>query len=269
MEVSPCSSRPTPLRQRRRAGPAPGAGRGRAAPAAALTGALTATLTAILLAGCAVPQRLTLRDSNSGDAALLVSLRPAAWGRAGGPARGFEAGYQQYQADGPTTLGAGESLTLSGQLVTGPAVLDQKAKVVASHFGFVDRFYFGPSFELDVGVGGLKLDVDYELRPQSGTTGTQPFARSHTLPYGTITPRQRLSPLLALEARLAVAGALDRAGHDRLDAMFVITPVPQASLRLGYSWRRTGIASWSDPVFDNVDLRIRARGPAATLRLDF
>lgn len=254
MEVWSCSSRSTPLRPRRRA-----------AAAAALCGALMATL----LAGCAVPQRLTLRDSNSNDAALLISLRPAAWGRPGGPARGFEAGYQQYRAEGPATLGTGETLTLSGQLVTGPAVLDQKAKVVASHFGFVDRFYFGPSFELDVGVGGLKLDVDYELRPQSGAIGTQPFARSHTLPYGTITPRQRLSPLFALEARLAVAGALDRAGHERLDAVFVVTPVPQASLRLGYSWRRTGITSWSDPVFDYLDLRIRARGPAASLRLDF
>jgi len=236
---------------------------------ATATAIAAAGATVALLAGCGVPQRLTLRDAGAADASVLATVRPAAWGRAGGPARGFEAGYQQYSAEGPFRLGAGETLTLSSQVVTGPDVLDQKAKVAAWHFGFVDRFYFGPSFELDVGAGGMRLDVDYELRPQSGVTGTQPFARSHTLPYGTITPRQRFGPFMALEARLAAGGNFDRASHERLDAAFVLSPVPQVSVRLGYSWRRTDIGSWSDPVFDNVDLRIRARGPAASLRLDF
>jgi hypothetical protein len=221
------------------------------------------------LAGCGVPQRLTLRDAGASDTTVFATLRPAAWGRAGGPARGFEAGYERYRAAGPFTLGSGETLTLSSQAITGPEVFDQKALVVAAHFGFVDRFYFGPAFELDVGVGGMRLDVDYELRPRSGVTGAQPFARSQTLPYGTITPRQRLGSLLALEARLAVAGNWDRASHERLDTAIVLSPLPQLSLRLGYSWRRTDIGSWSDPVFDNVDLRIRARGPSASLRLDF
>ncbi|MCW5633148.1 MAG: hypothetical protein KIT17_07400 [Rubrivivax sp.] len=216
-----------------------------------------------------MPQRLNLRDTDANDAALFVTLRPAAWSRPGGPARGFEAGYQEYRAEGPHVLGAGETLTLGAQVVSGPDVLDQRAKAAAWHFGFVDRFYFGPSFELDVGVGGLKLDVDYELRPQSGATGTQPFARSHTLPYGTITPRQRFGPHVALEARLAVAGAFDRASHERLDAALVLSPVRQLSLRLGYSVRRTAVSSWNDPVFDHVDLRIRARGPSASVRLDF
>ena len=222
-----------------------------------------------MLAGCGVPQRLTLRDANANDAAVLVTVRPAAWSRPGGPARGFEAGYQQYRAEGDQVLAAGQSLSLSSTTLNGPETLHQKAKVVASHFGFVDRFYFGPAFELDVGVGGMKLDVDYELRPESGLIGTQPFARSHTLPYGTITPRWRFGPLLAIEARLAAAGITDRASHERLDAGLVLSPVPQVSLKLGYSWRRTGIASWSDPLFNNVDVQIRARGPAATLRLDF
>lgn len=231
--------------------------------------ALASLLGALVVAGCgSVPQRLALRDTNTNDAAVHVSVRPPAWARAGGPARGFEAGYQQFRAEGDQVLAAGEAINVGAQAITGPDTLLQKAKVAAWHFGFADRFYFGPAFELDVSVGGLKLDVDYELRPQSGVVGTQPFARSNTLPYGSITPRWRFSPLLALEARVAAASA-DRAGHHRQDAALVLSPVPQVSLRLGYSWQRTSIGSWSDPIFDNVDLRIRARGPAASLRLDF
>lgn len=241
-------------------------GHARRAPAAA-----TAILAlATLLAGCGPLQRLTLRDKDSNEGDVLVSVRPAAWARSGaaGPGRGFEAGYQQYRASGDQVLAAGESLSAGPQVVTGPDVLAQKAKVAAWYVGFTDRFYFGPAFELDVGVGGMKLDVDYELRPRSGVTGAQPFARSNTLPYGAITPRYRFGPNLALEARLAAA-ANARASHDRQDVALVLSPMPQLALRLGWSWRRTSIESWSDPVFDNVDLDIRARGPAVSLRLEF
>ncbi|MBL8286652.1 MAG: hypothetical protein JNL85_01590 [Rubrivivax sp.] len=245
-----------------------GATPGRQRRASALTAALLGA--AALLAGCGPLQRLTLRDKDSNDAAVLLSLRPAAWARSGaaGPGRGFEAGYQQYRASGDQVLAAGEWLSAGPQLITGPDVLLQKAKVAAWHVGFTDRFYFGPAFELDVGVGGMKLDVDYELRPQSGVTGTQPFGRSNTLPYGAITPRWRFGAKVALEARLAAA-ANARAAHDRQDVALVLSPLPQLALRLGWSWRRTSVESWSDPVFDNVDLDIRARGPAVSLRLEF
>lgn len=226
---------------------------------------------ALGIAGCASePQRLTLRDPSTNDAALHVALRPEAWARANGrPARGFEAGYQQYRAEGPQVLNAGQSINVGAQPIAGPDTLLQKAKVVAWHFGYTDRLYFGPSFEFDFSGGGMKLDVDYELRPQSGAVGAQPFARSNTLPYGSVTPRWRFGPLAALEARLAAAGATDRAEHNRQEAALVLSPVPQLSLRLGYAWQRTTIKSWSDPLFDNVDLRIRARGPAASLKVEF
>lgn len=226
---------------------------------------------AAALVGCASePQRLTLKDPSTNDAAFHVALRPAAWARAGGgPARGFEAGYQQYRAEGPQTLPANQSLIVGAQTITGPDTLLQKAKVVAWHFGYTDRLYFGPAFEFDFSGGGMKLDVDYELRPQSGVLGTQPFARSRTLPYGSVTPRWRFGPLFAVEARIAAAGATDRAEHNRQDVALVLSPVPALSLRLGYAWQRTTIQSWSDPLFDNVDLRIRAHGPAASLRVQF
>ena len=232
--------------------------------------AAAGVVVAALSAGCSIePQRLSLRDTNTPDAAVYVSVRPAIWSRAGGPARGFEAGYQQYRAEGTQMLATGESLQVGRQTLAGPDTLLQKAKVAAWHFGFTDRFYFGPAFELDVSAGGMKLDVDYELRPQSGVLGTQPFARSNTTPYGSITPRYRFGPALALEARIAAAGNVDRAGHDRQDAALVLSPMPQVALRLGYAWQRTAIGSWNDPLFDNVELRIRARGPAASLRLEF
>jgi hypothetical protein len=230
-----------------------------------------AALAAVALAGCTTePQRLTLRDPGATDAAFHIALRPVAWARAnGGPARGFEAGYQQYRAEGPQTLSSGQSISVGAQLIPGPDTLLQKAKVAAWHFGYTDRLYFGPSFEFDFSGGGMRLDVDYELRPQSGIVGAQPFARSNTLPYGSVTPRWRFGPGLALEARLSVAGITDRAEHNRQEAALVLNPVPQLALRLGYAWQRTSIASWSDPLFDNVDLRIRARGPAASLRVEF
>jgi hypothetical protein len=223
------------------------------------------------LAGCGTnPQRLTLRDSNSRDADLLVTVRPEAWSRrGGGPSRGFEAGFQQYRAEGTQDLAAGESLSVRGSTIAGPDTLLQKAKVVTWHFGFTDRFYFGPAFEFDLGVGGMKADMDYELRPQSGVVGVQPFGRSYTLPYGAITPRYRFGPHFALEARLLAAGLTDDAEHRRFDGAIVLSPVPQLSLRLGYSHRRTRIIVYSDPVFSSVDVTARGRGPTASLRIDF
>lgn len=233
--------------------------------------AAMAVVMAAVLAGCGTePQRLTLRDTSTNDAAFHIALRPAAWARANGnPARGLEAGYQQYRAEGPQVLASGQSINVGAQTIPGPDTLQQKAKVVAWHFGYTDRLYLGPSFEFDYSAGGMKLDVDYELRPQSGIVGAQPFARSHTLPYGSVTPRWRFGPMVAMEARLSAAGATDRVEHNRHDVALVLSPVPQVSLRLGYAWQSTSVASWSDPLFDNVDLRIRARGPAASLRLEF
>jgi hypothetical protein len=241
-------------------------GRPRTRPLAALAAAA-----ALLTAGCGLsPQRLTVRDTKSNDADLLVSLRPAAWSRRdSGPSRGFEAGAQQYRAEGAQDLATGDTLTVRGSTITGPDVLLQKAKIATWHFGFADRFYFGPAFELDIGVGGMKVDLDYELRPQSGAVGAQPFARSVTLPYGAITPRYRLGEHIAIEARLVAAGLTDDAEHRRYDATLVLRPVPQVALRLGYSDRRSRLVAYSDPVFSSVDLTVRARGPMAGLRIDF
>lgn len=223
------------------------------------------------LAGCGTdPQRLTLRDSGSRDADVLVTVRPEIWSRrSGGRARGFEAGFQQYRAEGTQDLAPGETLNVSANVITGPDVLLQKAKVATWHFGFTDRFYFGPAFELDLGVGGMKADLDYELLPQSAVVGAQPFARAVTLPYGAITPRYRLGAHVALEARLLAAGLTDNAEHRRFDGALVLSPVPQVSVRLGYSHRRTRMQVYGDPVFSSVDLTVRGRGPSASLRLDF
>jgi hypothetical protein len=211
-----------------------------------------------------------LRDTSTQDAALFVSLRPALWARSGaGPSRGFEAGCQQYRSEGPQVLAAGQSLVVGGQTIAGPDTLLQKAKVVAWHFAYTDRLYFGPSFEFDFSGGGVKLDVDYELRPQSGVVGTQPFARSNTLPYGSVTPRWRFGPAVAMELRLAASAALDDVAHNRHEVALVLQPLLPLALRLGYAWQRTTIRAWNDALFDNVDLRIRARGPAASLRLEF
>lgn len=234
------------------------------------SGPLAGLLVTATLAGCGVvPQRLTLRDTQANDAALHVSLRPTAWSRADGrPARGFEAGYQQFRAAGPADLASGETVSIRNQTITGPDTLQQKAKLAAWHFGYTDRLYLGPAFELDVSVGGLRLDVNYELRPQSGSVGPQTLSHDSTLAYGSVTPRVRFGPLLALEARIATAGNVD-ADHDRHDAALVLTPVPQVALRLGYAWQRTNVTLWSDPLFTNIDLRVRARGPMASLRIEF
>ncbi len=239
--------------------------------AAAVKPVLSAALVALLV-GCGTnPQRLTLRDSGSRDADLMVTVRPEAWARRDGrgPARGFEAGYQQYSAEGTQVLATGESLSVRNATITGPDTLLQEAKVVTWHFGFTDRFYFGPAFELDLGVGGMKADMDYTLRPQSSVVGVQPFARSYTLPYGAVTPRYRFGPHFALEARLLAAGLTDNAEHRRYDGALVLSPVPQVSLRLGYSHRRTRIVVYSDPTFSSVDVTVRGRGPSASLRVDF
>lgn len=261
---------------RQRAGPPPGAPP-RPAPAAARARvraagrAGLAVVALAMLAGCGInPQRLTLRDSSSRDADAIVTVRPAAWSRgSGGPARGFEAGYQQFRAEGTQDVLPGETVVVSGTGIAGPDVLQQQAKVVTWHFGFTDRFYFGPAFEFDIGVGGMKTEMSYELVPRSGVVGRQPFAREYTLPYGAVTPRWRFGPHVAIESRLVAAGLTDDAELRRYDAAVVLSPAPQVSLRLGWSHRRTRLVVSSDPVFSSLDVTVRSQGPQASLRIDF
>lgn len=250
-------------------GPAPSA---RQRPTAQAPGFLLALLGALaLLGGCvSEPQRLALRDNSSRDADVVVTVRPEAWSRrSGGPARGFEAGYQRYRAEGPQTLATGESIIVRGTPIPGPDTLDQKATIATWHLGFTDRFYFGPAFELDVGVGGMKMEMSYELVPRSGAVGAQPFAREVTLPYGAITPRWRFGPHVALESRLTAAGLTDDAEHRHYDVGLLLSPVPQLTLRLGYSQRRARLDAYADPVFSSVEVVTRSRGPSLGLRVDF
>jgi hypothetical protein len=222
------------------------------------------------LAGCGTqPQRMNIRDTNAPDATAFVSLRPTVWSRAGGrPARGFEAGYQQFTASGPQALSAGETLLVNGQSIPGPDTVAQKAKVAAWHFGYTDRLYFGPVVEFDIAVGGLKLDIDYELRAQAAPVGPLTLANAETLPYGSITPRYRFGPMLALEARIAAASNAE-SRHNRQDLSLLITPVPQLMLRLGYARQRTSMEVPRVAFFDGLEVQINARGPAASLRLEF
>lgn len=239
---------------------------------AALAAAAAATTTAALLtSGCGVtPQRLMFGDSSK-DGDVLVAIRPQAWARrdAAGPGRGFEAGYHQDGASGTQALNSGETVFVRNGQINGPDTLLQTAKFVSWHFGYADRFYFGPAFELDIGAGGMRLELDYSLRPQSGVIGTRTFARDFTLGYGAITPRYRFSPYVALEARIVAAGEPAEVEQRRIDGAVVLRPVPQVALRLGYSSRKTTIETFGDGSFSSLDITVRSRGPTAGLRIDF
>jgi hypothetical protein len=220
------------------------------------------------LSGCGVWQSLSVRDNGSPSVAVRAALRPAAWARSSEhPGPGFEIGYERYRAQEARTLGAGESISLSGQTVLGPDVMGQTATVRTAQVVYTHPFYPAEHFELEpfVGVANVKL----RLRAEPASTTQRPeLNAARTAVVGGITPRGRINEWLALEARFSFIPLVASNVYGRsIELAAVVTPVPSVVLRVGHSQRRIGIdfdtsASWTQ-------LDVRARGPFANLQFEF
>jgi len=220
------------------------------------------------LSGCGVWQTLSVHDDEASSVAVRAALRPAAWARSDRPGPGFELGFERYRARDARSLGAGESLTLGNQTVTGPDVLAQSATVQQVQLVYTHPLYFGEFFELEPFGGITQVGVRCRAEPTQSALRPEQKATRTTL-VGGLTPRVRLNEWLALEARFNFIPLLDSDVYGRsIEVAGVLKPVPQLAFRLGYAQRRMGVdynannSGWTQ-------LDVRANGPFATVQLEF
>ena len=220
------------------------------------------------LSGCGVWQSLSVRDDSSSSVAVRAAVRPQAWARSSEhPGPGFEIGYERYRAQEARTLGAGESLSLSGQTLLGPDVMGQTATVRAAQVVYTHPFYPAEHFELEPFVGVANVKVRFRAEPAS-TLQRPELNAARTAFVGGITPRGRLNDWLALEARFSFIPLVDSNVYGRsIELAAVITPLPSVVLRVGHSQRRLGIDFDTNTSWTQLD--VRARGPFANLQFEF
>jgi hypothetical protein len=228
------------------------------------TGLLLAV--AALLSACGSVQNVPVRDRESPAGAVRASWHGGARdaGRASGP--GVEIGYEYYTARDTQSLAAGQSVVLEGGSFFGPDTLRHRARLQYGYVAYNHRFRFGEHFELEPFVGAARVRMRLQTTPGSG--GTVTTVDDHrTGVIGGVTPRWRFNPWLGVEARLSYLGASAWASGETYELALVLNPVPQLALRLGVSDRRHDIESVVPGGTSEVNLR--ARGPMATLQLDF
>ena len=229
--------------------------------------ALPAALLAAGLGGCGSWQNIDLRDSNSPSVAVRATVHPEGWSRGDRPTAGLEVGYERYRANDVRTLGAGESLTIRGQTVTGPDTVGQQAVAQQVHLAYTHRLYFGPDFELEPFVGVAHFETQVSLSPTSSPLRPGIALRQWGA-IGGITPRLRFNPALAVELRVTGMGRDFAYSGIIYDAAAVWTPAPNVALRLGYAKRTYGGFIDNSGAGD-VKLDVHARGPSFSLVFDY
>jgi hypothetical protein len=227
---------------------------------------LTAAMTLAALAACGSVQSVPVRDQNSPAFAVRGTFHGKS-GEASRPAGpGIEVGYERYSAKDTQVLGVGQSVVLEGASFTGPDTLQHKARMQYGYVAYNHRLRFGESFELEPFVGAARVHFKLHTHRSSGTGATGVDDR-RTGVLGGVTPRWRFNDWLALEARFSYLYTSAWATGESYEAALVLSPVPQVSLRLGYSERKHDIESAVPGATSEVN--VRARGPMATLQFDF
>lgn len=227
---------------------------------------LAASATLLGLTACGTVQNVPIQDHNSPALSVrgTIHARSGTSGRSEGP--GVEVGYERYKASDTQSLAAGQSLVLEGGSISGPETLQHDARMRYGYVAYNHRLRFGDHFELEPFVGAARVHLNMQsVAASSGTVLA--FDRLRTGVIGGVTPRWRFNDWVAVEARFSYLQAAPWATGETYEAALVLSPVPQVSLRLGYSERKHDIKPsvigwWSE-------VNIRARGPMATLQFDF
>ncbi len=218
------------------------------------------------LTGCGTVQSVPIKDNDSSSVAVRATLR----GKSGDPPRragpGVEVGYEGYRARDTQSLAAGQVIVLEGGSILGPETLRHEATLRQGYVAYNHLLRFGQSFELEPFVGATRVHLRVKTDTTSGTS-VPVLDDWRTGVIGGVTPRWRFNDWLAIEARLSYFNASAWAHGQSYEAAVVLSPVPNVSLRLGYSERKHDVDAFVPGWYSEVD--IRARGPLATLQFDF
>lgn len=226
-----------------------------------------ACMATLLFAGCgAFPDNVHVNDHTAALASVRVTVRPETWARNAESLRGIQVGYERYRAQGTQELRAGQEIRLnpSDTPVPGPDSLRSEVTAAHAYLGYSHTFLFGRRLEMEPVFGLAHLRFDTKVQPTvSPLRPSMHYSRA--VAYGGFTPRWRFNDLMALELRLVWSGrSLDIATRNA-DLGLVLRPEKRVGLRLGYSWRE---AAWGTDYLSS-EVSVRARGPSASLLLDF
>ena len=231
-----------------------------------LAGLCAAAAVALGLSACGSVQSVPVRDNDSAAFAVRATVRSSAWtgGEREGPGIGM--GYEGYSAKDTQNLAVGESIQLDGGAIFGPDTLRHKADMRQGYLTYNHLFRLGSHFQLEPFVGATRVHLKIRSTSADGTTRAV-LDDWDTGVIGGVTPRWRFNDWVAIEARVSYFNVSAWAHGQSYEAAVVLSPVPNASLRLGYSERRydteDNIPGWYSEV------NVRARGPMATLQFDF
>lgn len=218
------------------------------------------------LTACGALQSVPVTDNNSASFAVRATLRGKSGERNERSGPGVEIGYESYRARDTQTLAPGEVIVLEGASIVGPDTLHHEARLRQGYVAYNHLFRFGPNFQLEPFVGATRVHLRITTDTASGAT--RPMLDDwRTGVIGGVTPRWRFNDWLAIEARLSYFNASAWAHGQSYEAAVVLSPVPNVSLRLGYSERRHDVEAVVPGWYSEVN--IRARGPLATLQFDF
>ena len=139
----------------------------------------------------------------------------------------------------------------------------QRATVEHFHVAYTHLLRYGPNFELEPFVGATRMRFRYAAEPS--VSGVRPVLNtSRTGVIGGITPRWRFNEWVAIELRVTGTNGSGMEGFTT-DAGLLLSPIPNLSLRLGYSKREHSVRDDLSLTLVEVD----AKGPTARLQFDF
>jgi hypothetical protein len=219
-----------------------------------------------LLAGCGYPDQLRINDQSSAIASARGVVRLGA-GPGGG---GIELDYARFRGEGVQQLDSFQSVRLNGQVIDGPARLDNRATAQHLQLAYNHRLFAGSPAELEWFAGASVAQLDW--RATSNNPGAPMLRRRHSW-YGAgggVTGRFNLGPTVALELRMSAAGDVDGGlfdGGTRSNSEIALAwrPAPALALRLGFAEARSSFETSAD----SSDLTLRVRGPFVGLSFGY
>jgi hypothetical protein len=218
------------------------------------------------LSGCGlVSQQLHVSDDSRVVASGRVVKRLGSG--PGGP--GIELEVSRAEARGSQNIAANSSISMGGQFISGPTVLQHRAQVDNAHLVYNHLLFAGRPVELEWFAGGAWGRLRWDSTSSTPTDPALSARASWFGPTGGVLGRLNLAPTLSVEARyagsIALSGAVDTSSRSLVEGALAFRPPGGLVLRAGFAEMR----SVTRPEIGYSELSVRARGPFLNLGLEF
>jgi hypothetical protein len=199
-------------------------------------------LVTAIASGCSTPTtNLNISDGATPTYGARAVIR---FGGARGGS-GIEVDYGRVSARDHQRLEAGQVVRLGEVSVTGPADLQNEARVQHLHVAFNYLALVDNPVELEWFAGLSALQVDWESQPNDPNQTRLSKRIAWVGPAGGVVSRWKISRHFALEGRLWTALAPTLVDSEKVgyktsgELAFAVAPVPRVRIRAGYAQSTT------------------------------